>query len=197
MIEVRRLSDTADMVKYFIVVSGLPSSGKSTLAQQLARALDLPVLDKDHILERLFASKGVGDGEWRCNLSRESDLVLQAGAAASGGAVLVSHWHLPGMPPNSGTPTAWISQLPGKVVNVHCKCPAELSASRFAHRKRHPGHLDHQRSEPEILASIRKVASFGMLDLGPRIEVDTSQAPDLAVVLNEVHSAFAALAREE
>jgi formate hydrogenlyase transcriptional activator len=64
------------------------------------------------------------------------------------------------MPSNSGTPTAWLSQLPGKIVNVHCKCPVELSASRFAHRKRHPGHLDHHRSHAEILASIRQVASL-------------------------------------
>jgi chloramphenicol 3-O-phosphotransferase len=185
------------MAKRFVVVTGLPSSGKSTLAQQLAEALDLPLLDKDHILERLFESKGLGDVEWRRKLSRESDLVLEAQAAASEGAVLVSHWHLPGMPSTSGTPTSWISQLPGKVVNVHCKCSAELSASRFAHRTRHPGHLDHQRSYEEILARIREVASFGTLDLGPRIEVDTSHAPDLAVVLNEVGNAFAALAREE
>jgi len=185
------------VAKHFVVVSGLPSSGKSTLALQLAKALNLPLLDKDHLLERLFESRGLGDVEWRRKLSRESDLVLEAQAAVSEGAVLVSHWHLPGMPSTSGTPTAWISQLPGKVVNVHCKCSAELSASRFAHRTRHPGHLDYQRSHAEILASIRQVASFGTLHLGPRIEVDTSHAPDLAVVLNDVDNAFAALAREE
>jgi len=184
------------MAKHFIVVSGLPSSGKSALAQQLARALDLVVLDKDQILERLFESKGWGDEEWRRKLSRESDLVLQTEAFASDGAILVSHWHLPGMPSTSGTPTAWISQLPGKVVNIHCKCPAELSASRFADRTRHPGHLDQQRSHAEILASIRQVDGFGTLDLGPRIEVDTSHAADPAAVLSKVDSAFAALARE-
>ena len=181
------------MLKRFVVVSGLPGSGKSTLAQQLAKALDLPLLDKDHILERLFESNGLGDLDLRRQLSRESDLVLAAQAAASEGAVLVSHWRLPGMPSTSGTPTAWISKLPGKVVNVHCKCSAELSASRFANRIRHPGHLDSQRSHAGILASIREVAGFGSLDLGPRIEVDTSHTPDLAVVLNEVDNAFLAL----
>ena len=40
--------------RFFIVVSGLPGSGKSTLGQQLATALGLPFLDKDTILERLF-----------------------------------------------------------------------------------------------------------------------------------------------
>lgn len=186
------------MARRFIVVSGLPSSGKSTLGEQLARVLNVPLLDKDHILERLFESRGVGDAEWRRKLSRESDLMLATQAAASKGAVLVSHWHLAGMPSTSGTPTAWISQLRGKVVNVHCKCSAELCASRFAHRTRHPGHLDHQRSQAEILASIGQVEGFGAPDLGPRIEVDTSHPlPDVAAVLNELHNAFFALAQGE
>ena len=47
--------------KPFIVVSGLPGSGKTTVARTLASLLDLPVFDKDEILEQLFDTKGVGD----------------------------------------------------------------------------------------------------------------------------------------
>jgi len=159
----------------FVVVSGLPGSGKSTLAQQLSPALGLPLLDKDTILERLFESKGVGDIEWRRSLSRESDCLLQMRAAELRGAVLVSHWHLPGMPSDHGTPTDWIYKLAYKVVNVNCECSAEVSAERFVNRKRHAGHLDSKRSRVEILASIRVIASFGRLDVGSRIDVDTSQ----------------------
>jgi shikimate kinase len=93
------------MHRRFIVLSGLPGSGKSTLAQQLAPALDLPLIDKDTILPRLFESKGAGDAAQRRTLSRESDAIFQAEAAAAAKAVLVSHWHLPGMPVESGTPT--------------------------------------------------------------------------------------------
>lgn len=178
------------MDKSFVVVSGLPGSGKSTLAQQLALALGLPLLDKDTILERLFESKGVGDIEWRRALSRESDIILQTEASASEGAVLVSHWHLPGMPLSSGTPTNWLSTLSNKVVNVHCECPVEVSAERFVRRKRHPGHLDHGKSHAEILSSIHEVASFGRLKVGPRVDVDTSETPELDTVLREVHRAF-------
>jgi predicted kinase len=56
-----------------VVVSGLPASGKTTLGRQLAGALDLPLIDKDEILESLFDSRGIGDASWRRKLSRESD----------------------------------------------------------------------------------------------------------------------------
>src|SRR6185503_9635379 len=57
----------------YVIVSGLPASGKSTLARRLAPLLSLPVLDKDDILEALFSSLGVGDAAWRAKLSRSAD----------------------------------------------------------------------------------------------------------------------------
>jgi hypothetical protein len=105
------------MDRCFVVVSGLPGSGKSTLARTLAAALGLPLLDKDDILERLFESKGVGDVDWRRTLSRESDRILETEALASRGAVLVSHWQLPGMPRDPGTPTHWLEDRSAKVVH--------------------------------------------------------------------------------
>ena len=95
------------MRKRFVIVLGLPASGKTTLARQLAPALGLPLIDKDDILEWLFAVRGAGDAEWRRALSRESDAILQSAAMASDGAFLASFWHVPGMRPDSGTPTAW------------------------------------------------------------------------------------------
>jgi glucokinase len=176
----------------FVVVSGLPGSGKSTLGQRLAPALNLPILDKDSILEGLFELKGVGDPEWRRDLSRESDRRLQDEAMASAGAILVSHWHLPGMPQDSGTPTEWLFKLSDKVVNVHCECPAEVAAERYFRRTRHPGHLDSRRSYAETLDSIRKVASLGRPDIPASIVVDTSQSPNLEAVL---HAVLRALSR--
>jgi dephospho-CoA kinase len=50
--------------RLFVVVSGLPGSGKTTLGRRLAPALDLPLIDKDDILNRLFESKGIGTWTW-------------------------------------------------------------------------------------------------------------------------------------
>ena len=46
-----------------MVLSGLPGSGKTTVARPLGEALGLPLLDKDHILEGLFESLGVSTRE--------------------------------------------------------------------------------------------------------------------------------------
>jgi gluconate kinase len=52
------------MRKPFVVISGLPGSGKTTLGRGLASALQLPFIDKDDILNRLFELKGVGNAAW-------------------------------------------------------------------------------------------------------------------------------------
>jgi len=40
----------------YVVVSGLPGSGKSALATGLSARLGLPVIDKDVVLEALYDS---------------------------------------------------------------------------------------------------------------------------------------------
>jgi len=175
----------------FVVVSGLPGSGKSMLARQLAPALDFPLIDKDTILKRLFESEGMGNAAWRRALSRESDVIFQAEATATEKAVLVSHWRLPGMPSDSGTPTGWLLEASYHVVNVHCVCDFAVAAERFLQRKRHPGHLDNEATYPEALASLRALERLKPLEVGQRVDVDTSGEPRLDAVARDIHDAFA------
>jgi glucokinase len=157
----------------YVVISGLPASGKTMLGREISRRLGLPLLDKDDFLEGLFARDGTGDAGHRNRLSRESDAMLRAATEASGGAVLVSFWRHPGGS-GGGTASEWLLASGATLVEIHCRCPAEGAAERFANRCRHPGHLDELRS-PEMLArQFEDYARLGPLRIGCTIEVDTS-----------------------
>jgi glucokinase len=177
------------MDRRFVVISGLPGSGKTTLGRRLADALKLPLIDKDEILERLFEAKGIGDHAWRRTLSRESDHILHDEAAKSDGAIIVSFWHQPGMAADSGTATRWLGQLSPAMVHVRCCCPADVAARRFFERKRHPGHLDSD-SFDDLLESISAIDGLDPIHAGRRIDVDTSHEPELEPVIAEITAAF-------
>jgi hypothetical protein len=125
----------------------------------------------------------MGGPERRRALSRRSDALFQQRALGLNQAILVSHWRLPGMPSDSGTPAEWLS--PYKLVHLHCVCSPDLAAMRFFERKRHPGHLD-SRDYSQILASIQEVEKWGILDSGPRLEVDVSAEPDMQALLPQI-----------
>ena len=73
----------------FVVVSGPPGSGKSTVAEPLARELGLPLIAKDTIKEALMDVLGAPDVEASKRLGAASIEVMVAVAAASPvGAVL-------------------------------------------------------------------------------------------------------------
>ena len=102
-------------------------------------------------------------------------------------------WRLPGMPADSGSPTDWLDAPSHHVVNVHCRCELEVAASRFLQRRRHPGHLDGESSSADVLASLRQLTQLPSLDIGFRIDVDTSQEPNLPDVVRAIHGALGPL----
>jgi hypothetical protein len=148
----------------YIIVTGIPASGKSTLGRAIAAALGLEMLDKDEILEALFTSRGVGDADWRRELSRASDDELKHKALQSDGAVISSWWHHPASNVDTGTPVEWLTLLAGTVIELHCICSPNIAAERFMTRKRHDGHLDRYKTHAELLSSFEQQAAFGPLE---------------------------------
>jgi glucokinase len=170
----------------FIVLSGLPASGKSTLGRAIAEALRLPILDKDEILEALFESRGIGDADWRRRLSRIADQELIEQATKLPTAVITSWWRHPNSSAASGTPSEWLLSLPGEVVEIYCVCSPSVAASRFVGRTRHAGHVDGQYTFEALLASFQTQVSLGPLKVGRTIEVSTEAAPSVARLLGQL-----------
>jgi glucokinase len=175
----------------YVIVTGIPASGKSTVGQAIAAVLGLPLLDKDEILEGLFNRRGVGDAAWRTELSRAADEALRESSLRSGGAVISSWWHHPGSFVETGTPVEWLASLPGFAVEVHCVCSPQVAAERFLARRRHEGHLDHTKTHAELLAGFQQHAALGPLGVGRLIKVNTERALDLSSLLTEIDFAMA------
>jgi predicted kinase len=147
----------------FVVVSGLPASGKTTLAAQLGHTLDLEHLDKDVFLNELLGREEATTVARRRQLSRLADAMLREHAAARPFAILSSWWRHPNSRANSGTDVSWLSNDATQLVEVYCECPPFVAVERFVSRQRHPGHLDALRTREDLLAQFTEAERLGPL----------------------------------
>jgi len=171
-----------------IIVSGIPASGKSTVGRAVAAALGLAMLDKDDFLEAMFDRQGIGDAEWRTQLSRAADKALQEEALRSDGAVITSWWRHPSSRLESGTPVEWLSSLPGSMIELHCICSPHIAANRFLSRKRHEGHLDHLKRRVDVLTNFQHQAELGPLGIARVVEVNTERRVDVPVLIDQIRA---------
>jgi len=173
-------------LKQAVIVTGLPASGKTTVAQQLAMLLSLPLLDKDDFLEEMYEDLLPETGDERRELSKISDALFQQSALNLDMGVLVSHWRPAYGPQNTGTPTQWLQQSFGKVVEVHCQCSPETATTRFLTRTRHPGHRDQDRDPADLAASMVQLSNGYPLGLGALMTINTEAKLDLPGLVKKI-----------
>lgn len=153
----------------FVIVSGPPASGKSTVTHALAPKLGLPVIAKDVIKQALMDALGLPDSvEESHRLGQAAVHAMLAVAATNPGAVLDSVWMPYTIP--------LISELDGPIVEVHCRVSRATAEARYLDRAphRHPGHLSDQRPADELW-STQLVDPLGV---GSIVEVDTERPLD-------------------
>lgn len=79
--------------RVFVVVTGVPAAGKSTMARALSESLALPLIAKDAIKEALMDVLGTpNDVERSHHLGRAAVMAMFAIARMNTGAVLDSVW---------------------------------------------------------------------------------------------------------
>jgi len=170
----------------FFVVTGLPASGKTTVGSAVATGLQLPLIDKDALLEAMFEANGIGDSAWRAKQSRSADLIMQRMAQATNGSVLVSWWRHPASATDSGTPTEWLRSLSGEIIEIHCRCAPEVAVDRFFARRRHPGHLDEQKSRAREIQTFTTCAALGPIGAGRLVDVCTQGPVDVQALVDQL-----------
>ena len=160
----------------FVVVSGPPASGKSTLAPSLADELELPLLAKDTIKDALMSVLPVPDVEASRQIGRAAVRAMLALATESRrGAVLESNFY-------RSVARDELGALPGCVVEIFCRCDAAVAARRYRARAgtRHAGHFDAVRTPDELWnAEVGEPVAGGW----PLLEVDTNAPVDVAAVV--------------
>lgn len=130
----------------YVVVSGPPASGKSTLAPVLARELGLPLVAKDTIKDALMSVLSAPDVDASRQLGRAAVAAMLAVAAESPvGAVIESNFY-------RSVAVHSLRRLPGTVVEVFCRCDRAVALERYRARtgSRHAGHFDADRYVEEL-----------------------------------------------
>ncbi len=168
-----------------VLITGVPGSGKTSLARELASLLGWPLFSLDPIKETLFDNLGVADRDWSLHLRATSLDIIWALLADCPAGVVLDFWLDPTRHADvvrDGLARADVDCA----LEILCVVPGELAAQRYASRDRHPGHLP---GDEATLTRIREVARVMVpLGVGDSLEVDTSAAVDTAEVADWVRS---------
>lgn len=165
----------------FIVISGAPGAGKTTLAAQLSQATGMPKFCKDSIKVALLDSLGFASVEEAQRLGAASIAVLLAVAAEAGGGIVESAW-LPDLARGE------VGRLPGSIVEAHCACDPAVAERRYRARERHPGHFDQHRAVDSDLWIGPRGQPIG--GSWPVVAIDTAEPVDIEALVRLMEAAI-------
>jgi predicted kinase len=163
-----------------ILVNGIPGSGKTTLADQLAHDLDAPFLSKDRVKEGIADAIGHPAVEPALGFVA-METIWRIAASVPGRVVIESWWFRPRDLEHARTGLA--SAAAEATVEIWCDAPLALAQERYRARTRHQLHRDRRDMTGEWAAW---AAHGAPLALGPVIRVDTTATVDVAALGHQV-----------
>lgn len=130
-----------------IVITGMPGSGKTTIADFLGSNLSLPLIEKDKIKEMLFNRLGWSEREWSKKLGMATydlmDYFIEQ-QLLNGYSVIIESNFKPEF--DSLKFQKWKHLYNCDIIQILCHADNDILYNRFISRansgERHPGHAD-------------------------------------------------------
>lgn len=191
------MTEDSDQASRLILVSGLPASGKTSLAEEIGNALSLPVINKDAIKELLFDTVGWSTRDWSKKLGSASMALLwfiaERHAQARSAIVLESNFVKSFA---DQALSGFREKFPLRVIEVHCAADREVLVERYRKRaedgERHPGHMewDEDDMETDLIPRIRNAEDLTLDQADVTIEVDTTDFGklDIPAVIEQIRA---------
>lgn len=157
-----------------IIVTGIECSGKTFIASELSKELNLPFISKDTFKEMLFDAIGWKDRAWSQKIGIGSLKILFRIATE-----LLVHGHSLIVESNFDPRYAKVDfeniakTIPVKFFQIVCYADGAVIYERFTTRPRHPGHCDNTNAA-DFKDRLLKGGKFPIDISGEKVEIDTT-----------------------
>ena len=179
-----------------ILVLGLPATGKTSLAREIAEEFNLPLICKDDIKEIIFDTIGWSDRDWSIKVGKSAfaimDYIIEQQLKSGCSLIVESPFN-----PRFTNPqfAKWQATYNFKALQVLCHADGKVLTERFkargAQQDRHPGHRDEHNLSEFSDKLIKGKANTLTLD-GDIVEVDTTDFDKInkKLVFDQIRSAL-------
>lgn len=162
-----------------IVVSGMPCSGKTTLAVNIGKELNVPYFSKDKIKEIIFDNCITTDRNLSLLISQSAFPLLLDSAKALlivGQSVIVESNFKPDY--DSKTFLKIQKEFNCHIAQIHCDGDRDLIIRRFAERaisgKRHSGHSE-KNNLNQFIENLREIGDTSLALDTPMLQINTTE----------------------